>query len=161
VVVSVEELRMRIERRLENLSGEVERLRAALEALGPGASVPAARTMDRTPRPPGRGRRETATPGVTQAAARGLTDNGRGLTAAAIAMVSGPQWLATPAAFSSVVADSVVMSGEREDVVAQVSAIDPAAGAGEGEAAAPTRGADRALQGLRSELSAALRNGRI
>ncbi|MGP0051971.1 MAG: hypothetical protein ACLPZR_24465 [Solirubrobacteraceae bacterium] len=48
VVVSVEELRMSIERRLENLSGEAERLRAALEALGPGAPVPAAPTIDRT-----------------------------------------------------------------------------------------------------------------
>ncbi|MGO9960786.1 MAG: hypothetical protein ACLP50_33210 [Solirubrobacteraceae bacterium] len=39
---------MSIERRLENLSGEAERLRAALEALGPGAPVPAAPTIDRT-----------------------------------------------------------------------------------------------------------------
>ncbi len=52
------------------------------------------------------------------------------------------------------------MSDGREDVVAQVSAIDSAAGAGGGETAAPTSGADRALQELRSELSAGLRNGR-
>ncbi len=151
---------MSIERRLENLSGEAERLRAALQALGPGAPVSAAPTMDRTPRPRGRGRRETATLGVTQAATRGLTNNGRDLTAAAIAMASGAQWPATPATLSSVAAESAVISDEREDVVAQVDAIDPAAGAGEGEAAAPTSGADRALQELRSELSAGLRNGR-
>ncbi|MGO9956050.1 MAG: hypothetical protein ACLP50_08725 [Solirubrobacteraceae bacterium] len=89
-----------------------------------------------------------------------MTDNGRDLTVAAIAMASGPEWPATPATLSSVAAGSAVISDEREDVVAQVSAIDPAAGAGEGETAAPRRGADRALQELRSELSAGLRNGR-
>ncbi len=75
-------------------------------------------------------------------------------------MASRAEWPATPATLSSVAAESAVISDEREDVVAQVDAIDPAAGAGEGEAAAPTSGADRALQELRSELSAGLRNGR-
>ncbi len=41
----------------------------------------------------------------------------------------------------------------------QVTAVDPEADAAEGESTAPVTGAERALHQLRSELTAALRNG--
>lgn len=47
---------------------------------------------------------------------------------------------------------------EYEDTLRQVTVIDPAAGAAEGEDTTPATGADRALRELRSELAAGLRN---
>ena len=89
--VSVEDLRMSIERRLEVLSEQAERLRCALDALGAPQAAP--------------------------------------------------------------------LSGDRDDTP-QLTVNDPAPGAAEGQSTAPAVGADRALHDLRSELTAALRNGR-
>jgi hypothetical protein len=147
---------MSIERRLEDLSEQVERLRAALEALGPGDPPARRSATGRTPRSTGPRWRRAATPGATR---RGVPGNGRALAAVAIAGASGAG-LATSATLSHVASEATTLSAECEDTLPQVTAIDPAAGAAEGEDTAPATGADRALHELRRELTAALRNGR-
>ena len=88
-----------------------------------------------------------------------MRGNGRALTAVAIAAGSGgPATSATP---SPIACEATTPSRERERTLAQLTTIDPAAGAAEGEYTAPATGVDRALHELRSELTAALRNGRI
>ena len=123
IIVNIEELRISIERDLEDLSEQVGRLRAALEALGPGDPTRVRSATATAPRSTGPRRRRPATLGGTPREVRG---NGRALTAVATATGSGGP--ATSAA---------------------------------GEHTAPATGADRALHELRSELTAALRNGRI
>ena len=84
--------------------------------------------------------------------------NGRALSAVAIAgSGAGP---ASSPTLSPVASEARTLSAECEDVLSQVTAIDPAAGVDEGEATAPARGDERALHELRSELAAGLRNGR-
>jgi hypothetical protein len=148
VVVSVEELRVSIERHLDDLSDEAERLRAALEALGPGDTSSATSSIGETSRSRGSRRRPADTRGVIQHADREAPADGPPLTAEAIAATAGPRRPTIAAKLSTLLRDP----GRKVE--------DCAAGAPGGEQAAPTRGADRALQELRSELTAALRNSR-
>jgi hypothetical protein len=153
--VSIEELRISIERHLEELSEQVERLRAALEALGPGDPAHVRSATGRTPRATGPRERRAARLGATPRAVRG---NGQALSAVAIAgSGAGPASSPMP---SRVASEATNLSAECEDMLPQVTANDPAAGAADGEATAPATGADRALHELRSELAAGLRNGR-
>ena len=154
MVVRVEELRVSIERHLDDLSDEAERLRAALQALGPtpggsltGDTSSATSSIGGASRSRG-SRRRTDTRGATQHAAREAPADGPPLTAEAIAATTGPRRPTIAAKLSTLLRDP----GRRVE--------DCAAGAPGGEETAPTRGADRALQELRSELTAALRNSR-
>ncbi len=156
IIVNIEELRISIERDLEDLSGQVERLRAALEALGPGDPTRVRSATATAPRSTGRRRRRAATLGATPREVRG---NGRALTAVAIAAGSGgPASSATP---SPIACEAMTPSREREGTLARLTTVDSGAGAAAGEHTAPATGVDRALHELRSELTAALRNGRI
>ena len=156
IIVNIEELRISIERDLEDLSEQVERLRAALEALGPGDPTRVRSATATAPRSTGPRRRRAVTLGATPREVRG---NGRALTAVAIAAGSGgPATSATP---SPIACEAMTPSREREGTLARLTTIDSGAGAAEGEHTAPATGADRALHELRSELTAALRNGRI
>jgi hypothetical protein len=153
--VSIEELRISIERHPEDLSEQVEQLRAALEALGPGDRPRVRSATGRTPRSTRPRRRRVARLGATP---RPVPSKGRALTAVASAESSaGPATSATPSLIAS---ESTALSAEREDTLLQVTAIDPAPGAAEDEDSARATGADRALHELRSELTAGLRNGR-
>jgi hypothetical protein len=154
--MSIDELRISIERHLEELSEQVERLRAALEALGPGDPAHVRAATGRTPRATGPRRRRAARLGATPRAVRG---NGRGLSAVAITG-SGARPASSPTP-SPVASEARTLSADREDMLPQVTANGPAAGSAEGEDTAPATGADRALRELRSELAAGLRNGRI
>jgi len=155
IIVSIEELRIGIERHLEELSKQVDRLRAALEALGPGDPAHVRSATGRTPRATSpRGRRAPRL-GATPRVVRG---NGRALSAVAIAgSGAGP---ASPPTLSPVASEATTLSAECEDMLPQVAANDLPAGAAEGEATAAATGADRALHELRSELAAGLRSGR-
>lgn len=145
MVVSVEELRVSIERHLDDLSDEAERLCAALQALGPGDTTS---SIGEPSRSRGSRRRPADTRGVIQHADREAPADGPPLTAEAIAATTGPRRPTIAAKLSTLLRDP----GRRVE--------DCAAGAPGGEETAPTRGADRALQELRSELTAALRNSR-
>ena len=148
MAVSVDELRVSMERHLDELSDEAERLRAALQALGPGDTSSATSSIAEMSRSRGSRRRRTDTRGATQHAAREAPSDGPALTAREIAGVTGlrrPTIAATP---------SDLLPGAGRTVE------DCAAGAAGGEKTAPTIGADRALQELRSELTAALRTTR-
>ena len=153
--MSIGELRISIERHVAELSEQVERLRAALEALGPGDPVHVRSATGRTPRATGPRGRRAARLGATPRVVRG---NGRAFSAVAIAgSGAGPVSSPTP---SPVASDATSLSAECEDTLRQVTVIDPAAGAAEGEDTAPATGVDRALRELRSELAAGLRNRR-
>ncbi len=155
IIVSIEELQISIERHLEELSEQVERLRAALEALDPGDPAHVRSPAGRTPRATGPRERPAARLGATPHAVRA---NGQPLSAVAIAgSGAGP---ASSPPLSPVASEARTLSAEGEDRLLQVAANDPAAGAAEGEDTAPVTGADRALHELRSELAAGLRNGR-
>ena len=80
--------------------------------------------------------------------------------AAATAAASGGVRPATAATLSHVAGEAAALSADREDTLPQFSENDPAAGAAESQSKAPPTGADRALHKSRSELTAALRNGR-
>lgn len=151
MIVSVDELRIRIERRLEHLSEQAERMRAALEALGPSDPAPASSTTGKTPRSTGPRERRAPTPGAT--------GNGRALTAAAIPTTSAAL-PASPATLSDVASEPAALSAEYEDTPPPDATIDQTAGAAEANSTEPATGAVRALHELRSELTAALRNGR-
>ena len=156
IIVNIEELRISIERDLEDLSGQVERLRAALEALGLADPTRVRSATATAPGSTGRRQRRAVTLGATPREVRG---NGRAFTGVAIAAGSGgPATSGTP---SPIACEAMTPSREREGTLARLSTIDSAAGAAEGEHTAPATGADRALHELRSELTAALRNGRI
>ncbi len=155
MTVSIEELRIGIERRVEELSKQVERLRAALEALGPGDPAHVGSATGRTLRATGPRGRRAARLGATPRVVRG---NGRALGAVAIAG-SGAGAASSPP-LSPVASEAATLGAEGEDMLPQVTANDPAAGAAEGEDTAPVTGAARALHELRSELAAGLRNGR-
>ena len=86
--------------------------------------------------------------GATQHTVREALADGRALTAGEIAGTTGLQRPTIAATLSNPLPD------------ARHTAEDSAAGAPGGEESAPTRGADRALQELRSELTAALRTSR-
>ena len=151
MVVRVEELRVSIERHLDDLSDEAERLRAALQALGPtpggsltGDTSSATSSIGGASRSRG-SRRRTDTRGATQHAAREAPADGLALTAREVTGLRRPTIAATP---------SDLLPGAGRTVE------DCAAGAAGGEETAPTMGADRALQELRSELTAALRTTR-
>jgi hypothetical protein len=144
--VNVEELRISIELHLEDLSEQVERLRAALEALGPGDQAHVRSARATAPQSTGRRRRRAAALGATPCEVRG---NGRALTAVGIdAGSGGPATSATP---SSIACEATTPSREREAALGRLTTIDPAAGAAEGERTASATGADRALHELRSD----------
>ena len=88
-----------------------------------------------------------------------MRGNGRARTTVGIAAGSGGP--ATSATLSPLACEATTPSREREGTLAQLTTIDSGAGAAEGEHTAPATGVDRALHELRSELTAALRNGRI
>src|SRR5450755_2901611 len=136
---------MSMERHLDELSDEAGRLRAALEALGPGDTSSATSSMGEMSRSRGSRRRRTDTRGATQHAAREAPADGLALTAREVTGLRPPTIAATP---------SDLLPGAGRTVE------DCAAGAAGGEETAPTMGADRALQELRSELTAALRTTR-
>jgi hypothetical protein len=126
----VDELRAVIERHLDDLSDEAERLRSALEALGaPADSSKAVSAIRQTPRR--RGARQRPTPPRSATRARGAASAGHG--------------------------------GERLSVKrparAEQTSQEPPVEARRGQETVPTTAVDRALQELRSELTAALRNG--
>jgi hypothetical protein len=130
VDVSVDELRAVIERHLDDLSDEVERLRSALEALGaPGGSSEAVSAMRQTPRSMRARQRATSPRGATRA--RRAASAGHG--------------------------------GERisakRSVRAQQTSEESAVETRRSQETVPATAVDRALQELRSELTAALRNG--
>ena len=156
IIVNIEELRISIERDLEDLSEQVGRLRAALEALGPGDPTRVRSATATAPRSTSRRRRRAVTLGATPREVRGKR---RALTAVAIAAgTRGPATSATP---SPIAREATTPSREREGTLTRLATIDSGAGAAEGKHIAPATGADRALHELRSELTAALRNGRI
>ncbi len=130
----MDELRVSIERQLEELSDEAARLQAALRALGPDDQAAAPSTVADTARskPARRGR----TP-ARHAAGHNVPDTppGQALTGGAVVEA---------AAVGVTAADRTAVE------------------ASHAEAAEPAiaTGADRALLELRSELTAALRNGR-
>ena len=128
--VSVDELRAVIERHLDDLSDEAERLRSALEALGgPGDSSEAVSAMRQTPRSMG-ARQHPTPPRVPTRAAR-----------AAPAGHGGER-----------------ISAKRSVRAEQTSEESPGK-TRRGQETVPATAVDRALQELRSELTAALRNG--
>lgn len=155
MVVSVDELRVSIERHLDDLSDEAERLRAALQALGPtpggsltGDTSSATSSIGETLRSKGSRRRPTDTRGVTQRADRETLADGPALAAEAIGATTRRRRSTITAKLSTLLPDPGRTAEDR------------AAGTRGGEQTALTTGADRALQELRSELTAALRNSR-
>lgn len=134
----MDELRVSIERQLEELSGEAARLQAALQALGPDdqAAVPSTAADTARSKPARRGR----TP-ARHAAGHNVPDTPPG-----------------PAVTGGAVVESAVVG---VTAAADRTAVE-ASNAEAAEPAEPTiaTGADRALLELRSELTAALRNGR-
>jgi hypothetical protein len=128
VVVSVDELRVSIERHLDDLSHEAERLRAALEALGPGDMSSAMSSIGETSRSSGSRRRRTDTRGATQHAAREALADGPALTAEDIA---------------------ATMWSRRPTIAAKLSTLpsDPGRTAEDCAAGAARRRADRAYDG--------------
>ena len=132
----------------------MERLRAALEALGPGVRAHVRSATGRTPRATGPRGRPAARLGVTPRVVRG---NGRALSAVGIGgSGAGP---ASSPTLSPVGSEERTLSAECENMLPQVTADGPAAGAAEGEDTARATAADRALHDLRSELAAGSRNG--
>jgi hypothetical protein len=130
VDVSVDELRAVIERHLDDLSDEAERLRSALEALGgPGDSSEAVSAMRETPRSMGARQRPTPPRGATRA---------------------------PPAAPAGHGGERI--SAKRSVRAEQTSEESPGK-TRHGQETVPATAVDRALQELRSELTAALRNG--
>ena len=128
--MSVDELRAVIERHLDDISDEAERLRSALEALGgPGDSSQTLSAMRQTPRSIGPRQRPTPPSGATRAR------------------------LAAPAGHG----------GERiaakRSVRAEHTSEESPVKTRRGQERVPATAVDRALQELRSELTAALRNG--
>ena len=148
MVVSLDELEVSIEQRFEELSGEAERLRAALDALD-SAGMPRAssslpgRTVARA------GTRHAVLKSVAGRQA-GRVDHGPGDRARPVRR--RPNAPPDPEGV-------VVETGERGEGVA----IEPAGeGSGSGsEEMAPGTGADRAVQSLRRELAAGLRTSRL
>ena len=145
LVVSVDKLRISIERHLDQVADEAERLRAALVALSPDDTPLAAigemsRSRDSRPR-------RVAPRGATQHTVREARVDGRAPTTGASVgtALRRPTTAATP---SHGLSD------------AGRAAENSAASARGGEEIAPARGADRALQELRSELAAGLRTRR-
>ncbi|MGO9901374.1 MAG: hypothetical protein ACLP0J_17210 [Solirubrobacteraceae bacterium] len=122
--VSVDELRAVIERHLDDLSDEAERLRSALEALSaPGDSSEAVSAMRQTPRSMAARQRATPPRGGTRAAR------------------DGERISAKPSVRAQQTSEqSPVQTRHGGDTV-------------------PATAVDRALQELRRELTAALRNG--
>ena len=148
MAVSVDELRVSMERYLDELSDEAARLRAALQALGPGETSSATSSIGEMSRSRSLRRRRRDTRGATQLAEGEALADGLAVTTGEIAGATGlrrPTIEATP---SNLALDRGRV-GE-----------DSAAGAPAGAETAPATGAERALQELRSELTAALRNAR-
>jgi hypothetical protein len=116
--MSMEALQASIEQRLQQISAEVERVRAALDALGPSEPARAARETRST---------------IAQPLPK-LDGHGHGHGPVAADTQSEPP------------------AGEPADTAR--------AGASDGDAGLPVTGHDRAVQSLRRELAAGLRNGR-
>ena len=144
--MSTEALQVSIEQRLGELSDEAERLRAALDALGPDdpSRVSASRPRRTAPRAATRhvvvkARADALSPGDVATAAR----SARSASSAEMASSDG---------------DGSRLAGDRAEGVAHQPAGAAAPGTPGGELAAPLTGADRAIQSLRRELAAGLRN---
>jgi hypothetical protein len=129
----VDELRAVIERHLDDLQDEAERLRAALDALGPDDMVAVTSRMRDTARSRGPRRRPAR------------VERARSAPRARRAATSARFAAQRQAAKRSVAAE-------------QAAARSPVATV-PGQDSMPATGVDRALQELRSELAAALRNG--
>lgn len=146
--MSTEALQVSIEQRLDELSDEAERLRAALDALGPDdpSRVSASRPRRTAPR----------------AAARHVAVKARAdehaLSPGDVATATRSARSASSAEMASSDGDGSRLAGDRVEGVAHQSAGAAAPGTPGGELATPLTGADRALQSLRRELAAGLRN---
>lgn len=146
--MSTEALQVSIEQRLDEISDEVERLRAALDALGPDdpSRVSASRPRRTAPR--------SVTRHVVAKARPGEHALSRGDVAAAARSAQS----ASSAEMASSDGDGSRLAGDRAEGVAHQPAGAAAPGTRGGELATPLTGADRALQSLRRELAAGLRN---
>jgi hypothetical protein len=145
VVVSKNELQVSIEQRLEELSEEAERLRAALDALD-SVEMPGASTSLPRRAAPRAATRQAVLTAVADRHAR-CADDG------ACAVHHRPDAPADPG-------DVTVDTGERRQGVVMRSAGAAAGPAGSEESGLGT-GADRAVQSLRRELAAGLRTNRL
>lgn len=144
VIMTVEELRMSIERHLDQVSDEAERLRAALDALGPDDTSSSTGEISRA-----RGSRpRRIAPGGATEHALGETRSDR--LAPAIGASAGTA-VRRPKITASLSHPPSDMEGTAEE---------SAAGSPSDEQSASATGAERALRELRSELTAALRTSR-
>jgi hypothetical protein len=148
--MSTDALQVSIEQRLEEISEEIERLRAALDALGPGDT-----SRPSGSRPPRRVRRTAARHAVLVAPA-----DRQALSAGDVATARRVKRSTIPAALPRLDGDGPSLAGARSEGLAHEPTGAAAAATPTGELATPVTGADRAVQSLRRELAAGLRNGR-
>jgi hypothetical protein len=147
--MSTDALQVSIEQRLRELSDEAERLRAALDALG----------SDDTSGPTASRPRRTAPRAAPRHVVMQARADEQALSAGDVATATRLARSATTAEVASG-GDRSLLGGDLADGVAREAAEAAAAGAPGGELATAMTGADRALQSLRRELAAGLRNSR-
>jgi hypothetical protein len=145
--VSVDELRISIERHLDQVSDEADRLRAALAVLGADDTPPP--SIDAMQRSRGSRPQRAAARGATQSTVREARVNGRAPSTGAS---DGTALRRSTTAPTPSVGSLLDVGRVAENSAAR-------ARGGEETALTPT-GANRALQELRSELAAGLRNSR-
>jgi hypothetical protein len=147
--MSTDALQVSIEQRLDELSDEAERLRAALDALvGP----------DDTRRPSASRRpRRAAARGATRHVVVEARADVQALNAGNVAKATRSESTAEEARSGG---DGSPVAGDLAEGLAHQPAGAAAVGTPGGELAMPMTGADRALQSLRLELAAGLRNSR-
>ena len=150
VVVSTDALQASIEQRLQDISEEVEQLRAALEALGPNDTSRPNRS-----RAPRRARRE-----MTEHAVMEARVDGQAMSPGVVAEATQMTPSTIPAALPRGTGNAVRLAGKDLDCLALPPAGAVAATPPDDPLATPLTGADRAVQSLRRELAAGLRNGR-
>ncbi len=148
--VSTEALQVSIEQRLNELSDEADRLRAALDALGPND----------TPRPSASRPRRTAPPAAARHVVVEARADEQALSAGDVAKATQLARSATTAGVARSGGHGSLLAGDLAEGLAHQPAGAAAAGTPGGELATPMTGADRALQSLRRELAAGLRNSR-
>jgi hypothetical protein len=142
----VNELQVSIEERLEVLSDEAYRLRAALDALGPGD---ASRSSTSPPR--------TAARGATRRPVIAALAGGRARSTGEFVSATG---LAPSTIAAAPSGDGSRLSDGQDRGVANEPTGEADAGTTDNGEIAPADGVDRAVQSLRSELTAGLRTSR-
>jgi len=148
--MSTDALQVSIEQRVEELSDEVRRLRAALDALGP----------DDTSRPSASRARRTAPRAATRHVVMEARADEQALSAGDAAKATRFARSASTAEVARSGGDGSLLGGDPAEALARQPAGAAAPGTPGGELATPMTGADRALQSLRRELAAGLRNSR-